>query len=53
MCEGGLHSVRLRCQRSLTNSRRARGDEYKNLIKGAKITRPFQAVASDISYPHR
>lgn len=50
MNERGLHSVHLRCQRSLTDSRRARGDEYRNLLKSAEITGPFQAVTSDISY---
>ena len=50
MNERGLHSVHLRCQRSLTDSRRSRGDEYRNLLKGAEITEPFQAVTSDISY---
>lgn len=41
---------RRRRQRSLTDSRKARTDEYKNLVRGLAITRPFQVLSSDISY---
>ncbi len=37
-------------QRSLTDSRRARSDEYINHLLGLKICRPFQALSSDITY---
>lgn len=51
MEQEGLHSChRRRRQRSLTDSRKARGDEYKNLVKGLVITGPFQVLSSDISY---
>lgn len=51
MAEMGLKSIhRKRRQRSLTDSRKARGDEYLNLVKGLEITLPFQVVSSDISY---
>ena len=39
-----------RRSRGTTNSRKARGSEFKNLVKGLEITRPFQVLASDISY---
>ncbi len=46
-----LHSIhKCRGQRSLTDSHRARGDEYVNLVKDLEITEPFQVVSSDISY---
>jgi putative transposase len=47
----GLRSVhrRRRC-RSLTDSRKSRGDGYANLTKGLEITSPFQILSSDISY---
>jgi len=51
MDQEGLKSCHLRRrQRSLTDSRKSRGDEYKNLTKGLKIIRPFQVLSSDISY---
>ncbi|NCC62598.1 MAG: IS3 family transposase [Verrucomicrobiae bacterium] len=51
MTEEGLKSSHCRRrQRSLTDSRKARSDAYKNLTKGLKITRPFQVISSDISY---
>ena len=51
MSQEGLKSCHLRCrQRSLTDRRKARGDEYKNLTKGLEIERPFQVLSSDISY---
>ena len=62
MDDMGLHSIhKRRRQRTLTDSRRARGDEYVNLVKDLEITEPFQVVSSDISYirtmrcplPHR
>ena len=51
MAELGLKSIHLRRrQRSLTDSRRARGEEYRNLISKQEITMPFQVLSSDISY---
>lgn len=50
MNEEGLRSVHLRYRRSLTDSRKARGDGYPNLLHGLEITTPFQALSSDISY---
>ena len=38
-----------RRSRGITNSRRARGSEFKNLVKGLEITRAFQVLASDIT----
>ena len=47
----GLVSIhRRRRQRSLTDSRKARGDEYVNHVRGLAITEPFQVITSDISY---
>ena len=47
----GLKSLhRRRRQRSLTDSRKSRGDKYKNLICGQEVTKPFQVITSDISY---
>ena len=39
-----------RRRRPLTDSRKARGDEYHDLTKGLRITAPFQVLSSDISY---
>jgi putative transposase len=51
MEEMGLRSIhRRRRQRSLTDSRKARGEGYLNLVKDLEITSPFQVVSSDISY---
>ena len=50
MQERGLNSIHLRCQRSLTDSRKARGDGYPNLLRDMTIEAPFQAITSDISY---
>lgn len=51
MAQEGLNSCHLRRrQRSLTDSRKARGDEYRNLTKELEITRPLQVLSSDISY---
>ena len=45
MCQEGLKSCyRRRRQRSLTDSRKARGDEYKNLTKDLVIDKPFQVL---------
>jgi putative transposase len=47
----GLRSIHnKRRQRSLTNSRKARGDGYVNLTKDLRIDTPFQVLSSDISY---
>jgi putative transposase len=47
----GMKSIHLkRRQRALTNSTKARGDGYENLVKGMEIVRPFQVLCSDISY---
>ena len=51
MAQEGLQSCHCRRrQRSLTDSRKARGEVYKNLTKGLEIERPFQVLSSDISY---
>jgi len=51
MNEQGLKSIHLRRrQRSLTDSRRARGEGYPNLVNDLEITAPFQVLSSDISY---
>ena len=51
MEETSLVSVhRRRRQRSLTDSRKSRGEGYPNLTKGLEITAPFQVISSDISY---
>ena len=51
MAEEGLKSCHCRRrQRSLTNSRKARGDEYKNLTKGLELSRAFQVLSSDLRY---
>jgi putative transposase len=51
MDELGLISVhRRRRQRSLTDSRKARGPGYPNLVQNLDITKPFQVISSDISY---
>ena len=50
MRDRGLNSIHLRCQRSLTDSRKARGDGYPNLVRNMAIDKPFQAITSDISY---
>ena len=41
---------RKRCQRSLTNSSKSRGEGYPNLVREIEITEPFQVISSDISY---
>jgi putative transposase len=51
MDELGLVSLhRRRRQRSLTDSRKARGPGYPNLVQNLDITKPFQVISSDISY---
>ena len=51
MAELGLCSVHNRHKtRSLTDSRRARGFGYPNLVSGRKFSLPYQAVCSDITY---
>ena len=51
MEENGLKSSHCRRrQRSLTDSRTARGDQFRNLTTGLEITEPFQVLSSDISY---
>lgn len=51
MKEEGLKSSHCRRrQRSLTDSRKARSDNYKNLTRDIEITNPFQVLSSDISY---
>ncbi len=47
----GLNSVHNRHRtRSLTDSRKARGDGYPNLVRGQSFDAPGMAVCSDITY---
>lgn len=47
----GFSSIHnLRRQRSLTNSKKARGKEWPNLIRSLKFFEPLQLITSDISY---
>ncbi|MDR1705170.1 MAG: IS3 family transposase [Clostridiales bacterium] len=51
MAEMGLSSVHNRHKtRSLTNSRKSRGDGFPNLVRGQTFNQPRQAVCSDITY---
>jgi len=51
MNEMGLKSIHTRHKtRSLTDSRKARGEGYKNHVKGQIFTKPREAVCSDITY---
>jgi putative transposase len=51
MAEMGLQSVHNRHRtRSLTDSRKARGEGYPNLVRGQTFDMPYQAVCSDITY---
>jgi len=51
MCEMGLSSVHNRHRtRSLTDSRKSRGEGYPNLVRGESIEMVYQAVSSDITY---
>jgi len=46
---GWISSHCKRRSRGITNSRKARGSEFKNLVKGLEITQVFQVLASDIT----
>ena len=49
--KNNLHSIhKKKRSRSLTDSRKSRGDKYNNIVKDLKITEPFQVITSDISY---
>lgn len=51
MGKQGLQSVhQRRRQRSLTDSRKARGKDYPNLARDLDIVAPFQLLSSDITY---
>ena len=50
MSERELRSVHVKKVRPLTDSRKARGDGYPNLLRDREITKPFEALSSDISY---
>jgi len=51
MAEMGLQSVHNSHRtRSLTDSRKARGDGYPNLVRNQDFDMPYQAVCSDITY---
>jgi putative transposase len=51
MREMGLSSVHNRHKtRSLTDSRKSRGNEFQNLVQDQVFTMPYQAVCSDITY---
>ena len=51
MAEMGLQSVHNRHRaRSLTDSRKARGEGYPNLVREQNFVMPHQAVCSDITY---
>lgn len=50
MNELGIDSIHNRHKRRcLTNSKKARDDKYKNLVRGKVISKPFEVIASDIS----
>jgi putative transposase len=52
MEEMGLKSIhcRKKRQRSLTDSRKSRGEGYPNLVRGMANHKQYQAVCSDITY---
>ena len=50
MRERGLRSVHVKRVKALTDSRKARGEGFPNLLHGQVITQPFEALSSDISY---
>jgi putative transposase len=51
MLEMGLSSIHNRHRtRSLTDSRKSRGEGYPNLVMDQTFDRPYQAVCSDITY---
>lgn len=51
MAEMGLSSVHNRHRtRSITDSRKARGEGYPNQVRNRNFDKPYQAVCSDITY---
>lgn len=50
MTEQGLSSKHHNHAKSLTDSRKSRGDGYPNLLKGKIVTSPFTVLTSDITY---
>jgi len=51
MAAMGLQSIHRRHKtRSLTDSRKARGEGYPNLVRNQKFEEPYHAVCSDITY---
>ena len=51
MVEMGLYSIHTKHRtRSLTDSRKARGEGYPNLVRGQAFEKPRQAVCSDSTY---
>jgi putative transposase len=52
MCDMGLNSIHNRHKRcrSLTDSRKSRGEGYPNLLQGQSFDKPRTAVCSDITY---
>ena len=50
MRERNLYSVHVRKVKPLADSRKTRGNGFPNLLRGRKVTRPFEALSSDISY---
>ena len=50
MRERELRSVHVKRVKALTDSRKARADGYANLLRDREITRPFEALSSDITY---
>lgn len=51
MADMGFSSVHNRHKtKSLTDSRKARGEGYPNLVRGQNFDMPYQAVCSDITY---
>lgn len=51
MAEMGLSSIHNRHRtRSLTDSRKARGEGYENLMRDTQVEEPYTAVCSDITY---
>ena len=51
MAKMGLKSVHCHHRtRSLTDSRKSRGDGYPNLVRGKFFNMPYQVVCSDITY---
>jgi len=51
MAEMGLRSIHNRHRtRSLTDSRKSRGEGFSNLVGGQRFDMPYQAICSDITY---